>query len=221
MIAHPTRHVLRPVVLALLALLLAGSAVLLSARPAAAHDSLISSDPANGTTVEVLPAALTLSFSAALLSDEGSTVVQVTDAAGTELSSGSPETNQNVVTQPLDGTATGNITVLWRVVSSDGHPVSGELSFTVAGPATAEPTPTVTASASASVVPSEEASPSETPLVTTTVEDDAASPLPWIIGAVIVLLVLAAVITLLAARARQGKDAAATRSAGRDDSSER
>lgn len=221
MIAQPTRRVLRPAVLALLALLLAGSVVLLSARPAAAHDALISSDPANGTTVEVLPAALTLSFSAALLSDEGSTVVQVTDAAGTELSSGSPEVNQNVVTQPLDGTATGNITVLWRVVSSDGHPVSGELAFTVAGSASPEPSSTPTASASESAVPSPEATPSETPLVTTTVDDDAASPLPWIIGAVIVLLVLAAVIALLAALARQGKDAAATRSARRDDSSER
>jgi methionine-rich copper-binding protein CopC len=201
---------------ALLILFFAAAVVLLSARPAAAHDSLISSDPANGATVDTLPTQLTLSFSAALLSDDGGTVVEVTDAEGTPLADGSPTVDQNVVTQPLAGPATGTVTVLWRVVSSDGHPVSGEYTFTVSGTATPEPSASPSASSTASASTSSEPIPTQTPLVTTTTDDGAPSPLPWIVGGIIVVVVVVVIIALLAARARHGKDTAITRTAGRE-----
>ena len=201
----------------LLTLLLTAIAVLLPALPASAHDQLLSSDPAAGASLDALPAEVRLSFSAALLSDAGSTVVQVTDEAGTLLSAGDPQVDQNVVTQPLSGDAAGTVTVEWRVVSSDGHPISETFTFTVTGAAAPSPT----ASAPESAAPSPTPEPSETPLVTAEVDDDAQSPLPWIIGGVVMLGALGAVIALLGARARQGRTAGSGRGAGRSDPDER
>ena len=55
----------------------------------------------------------------------------VTDSAGTDLTAGAPVLDGVRVTQPLAGTAVGVVDVTWRVVSSDGHPISGEFSFSV------------------------------------------------------------------------------------------
>jgi methionine-rich copper-binding protein CopC len=200
----------------LLVLLFASAVVLLSARPAAAHDSLISTDPANGAAVDSLPSELTLSFSAVLLSDEGGTVVEVTDAAGTDLTDGTPTVDQNVVTQPLTGSASGVVTVLWRVVSSDGHPVSGEYSFTVTGVSTPAPTATSSAAPSSPAPAITAPTSSQATPVTAPDDEDVANPLPWVIGGIVLVVLIAVVIALLAARARHGKDTEETRTAGRE-----
>jgi methionine-rich copper-binding protein CopC len=202
-LAHRTTRSRRPLAL-LAALLLFFVALLATASPAHAHDELLGSDPAADSTVDALPAELTLSFSAAIAPDEGASEVQVTDAAGTQLTDGTPTAQDNVLTQPLSGTASGPITVLWKVVSSDGHPISGEFSFTVAG----APTPTDTASPSptatetASPTPSETASPTTTPVPAPA----SADMTPWIIaGVVVLLLVIAAIVYLLVSRSRREK----------------
>ena len=129
-------------------LLVAFGLAFASASPAQAHDELIGTDPAKDATVDALPAELTLTFSAAISGEDGASIVEVTDAAGTALTDGAPSVPDNVLTQPLAGEASGAVTVLWKVVSSDGHPISGEFTFTVAGgsaPAeTTTPQPTET-----------------------------------------------------------------------------
>lgn len=130
-------------------LVLAFVAFFATASPAQAHDELVGTDPAAGSTLDALPAQLTLTLSAQIAPDAGASEVQVTDAAGNSLVDGAPSVQDNVLTQPLapglDRVA-GAITVLWKVVSSDGHPISGEFSFTVTGTPgpTTEPTPTET-----------------------------------------------------------------------------
>ncbi|WP_460773375.1 copper resistance CopC family protein [Microbacterium sp. GXF7504] len=203
----------RPIPL-LAALLLAAVAVLVPLQPAAAHDTLLGSDPAAGSVLESLPAQVRLDFSAALLSDGGSTVVEVTDAAGASLTDGDPVVEQNTVTQALEGDAAGAVTVRWRVVSSDGHPISDEFTFSVDAPVEPAPTPEATAQAP-EPTDAVTAAPSETPLVTTTAGDDAASPLPWLIGGGIAVVVIAVVVGLLAARARQSRDVTGGPGAGR------
>jgi hypothetical protein len=132
------------------ALLIALGVALGAASPAQAHDDLIGSDPAAGAALDALPAQLTLTFSAGIAGDEGASVVEVTDAAGTTLADGSPSVSDNVLTQPLAGEASGAVTVLWKVVSSDGHPISGEFSFTVGAPAVSEvPSASVTSTTEA------------------------------------------------------------------------
>lgn len=130
--SHTVHISLRGRIWALAAALLAASGLALAtAAPAHAHDELIGSEPAQGATVDALPAELTLTFSAAIADQDGASIVEVTDASGTTLADGSPSVQDNVLTQALEGEASGAVTVLWKVVSSDGHPISGEFTFTV------------------------------------------------------------------------------------------
>ncbi|MBN9212281.1 MAG: hypothetical protein BGO45_04265 [Microbacterium sp. 71-36] len=189
-----------PAVLAAAAVALA--ALLVPASPALAHDELVSSDPSADAVLDALPAQITLSYSADILDSDGASVIQVTDATGTSLTDGAPTVSGTVVTQALAGSASGAVTVVWRVVSSDGHPIDGTFSFTVP----AAPTPTATATPT--TTPSAAASREPTVTVTTTpapAENASdASPLPWILLAVALLIVVGLVVWLLVARGRGG-----------------
>lgn len=183
-------------------LVAAGIAV---AAPAHAHDELISSDPAAGTTLEAMPAALTLTFSGEISPEPGATELAVTDAAGTSLADGEPEIEGTVVTQPLVDDASGAITVLWKVVSSDGHPISGELSFTVDAPVT--PEPTASPEPTETVAPTPTAEREETtaaPVAPPTDEGSSAGAVwPWVVGGLLLIAVAGAVVYLLVSRARR------------------
>jgi methionine-rich copper-binding protein CopC len=146
--------------IALAATLLAALLVLLSPTSASAHDSLVSSSPAADGTVETLPSELTLTFSAKLIDGEGATEVVVTDQDGTPVTDGPATVDGAIVTQPLTGSGpAGEYHVIWKVVSSDGHPTSGEFGFTVTVGDTATTTPTPSA-APTSAAPTSEPTPS-------------------------------------------------------------
>ncbi|GLW10620.1 copper resistance protein C [Microtetraspora sp. NBRC 13810] len=114
---------------AVLALLAALSLLPLLATPALAHDSLKRSDPAKNAQVPSVD-KVTLEFSAHVTFP----AVVVTGAGGDRHESGRPEVDGPVVTQELDGPLPpGKYTVAYRIVSSDGHPVEGEIPFTVVG----------------------------------------------------------------------------------------
>ena len=186
------------------ALLVATAFAVTTSSPAHAHDDLVGSDPASGATVDALPAQLTLTFSAEIADDEGASVVEVTDASGTALVDGPPSVEDNTLTQPLAGEASGDITVLWKVVSSDGHPISGEFAFTVAGGSapteTGDPQPSETAE------PTETPEPTATPSVTGAPADEDstfADAWPWIIGGLLLAGAGGALVYALLARARR------------------
>lgn len=122
---------------ALLALVLCLPALLLAAGPASAHAGLLDSDPADGATLEGAPRQVTLSFN----EDIQRPAYVVVRAAGEEVASGEAEVSGPRVTAsvPADA-APGEWSVAFRVVSTDGHPVTGELGFTVAEPPAAEST---------------------------------------------------------------------------------
>nr|WP_259392996.1 copper resistance CopC family protein [Microbacterium halimionae] len=178
------------------------------ASPAAAHDELVATDPVADSTLDEMPTELTLSFSSELINDGNSTVVEVTDGAGTDLTGGDPEVTGEVVRQPLSGEASGDVTVLWRVVSSDGHPISGEFRFTV----TAQPTssPRATTPAPEASVPAESATPetsvseSSTPSATDTAPTSS-SFVPWIIVGVLLLAAVVATVVVIVSRRRPSK----------------
>ncbi|WP_292894280.1 copper resistance CopC family protein [Microbacterium sp.] len=195
----PRRRTL-PAVLAAAAVALA--ALLVPASPAFAHDELVSSDPSADAVLDALPAQITLSYSADILDSEGATVIQVTDAAGTSLTDGAPTVSGTVVTQGLAGTASGAVTVVWRVVSSDGHPIDGTFSFTV--PAAPTPTPTATPTTTPSATPTPEPTVTVTATSAPTENASEASPLPWILLAVALLIVVGLVVWLFVVRGRRG-----------------
>ena len=185
------------------ALLLAMGGLLVAA-PASAHDELVSTDPAADTAVDALPAELTLTFSGELAADPGATELQVTDAAGTSLADGDPVVQGTAVTQPLTGEASGPITVLWKVVSSDGHPISGQYAFTVSAPPTPTPTPTPTQTATTTPSASPTDEPTADPTVAPVPADSGSSALPWIIGGLLLFAAVGgAVLYLLVSRARR------------------
>jgi len=201
---------LRRAITAAAAALLLAAGGLLVASPASAHDELVSSDPAADTSLEALPAELTLTFSGELATDPGATELQITDASGALLADGDPVVEGTVVTQPLSGAASGLVTVLWKVVSSDGHPISGDFGFTVTAPPTPTPTATSAPSEDPTAAPTEEptAEPTEAP-----VPADSSNPaLPWIIGGLLLLAAIGgAVAYLLISRAHRIRDEEALR----------
>jgi len=106
------------------------------AGPAAAHDVLISSDPADGSTVQTAPATVTLTFDQPVQNFEP--VVTMTGPEGQSYQSGSPTVDSTVVTSAVgEITQAGEYVIAFRVVSADGHPVTGEVKFQFAGAALA------------------------------------------------------------------------------------
>ena len=119
--------------------------IVFAGAPAWAHDELIGSSPAAGSEVDALPTEITLTFSGVLLDEAGATQIVVTDASGADITGGDPVLDGTKVTQPLAATpAPGVVTVVWRVVSSDGHPVSDQFTFTVGAGGAATSTATFT-----------------------------------------------------------------------------
>lgn len=132
--ASPARHgstTWRPLAALISALLvLLGSAVTLvvAAGPAAAHDVLVSTSPATGSTVTRTPSRVVLTFTDPALSI--GTQMVVSGPAG-PVTVPPPRVVDNTVVQDLPGASpAGRYTVRWRVTSADGHPVSGDVSFT-------------------------------------------------------------------------------------------
>lgn len=178
---------------AIAAVALAG--VLLATTPAAAHDQLVTTDPADGTTVQALPAQITLTFNEDVLPDAGATIVDVTDAAGATVAQGAPAVAGATVTQQLSSPAdpNGAYSVAWKVVSSDGHPVSGTFSFTVSGAPVTTPTPTATPTAT----------PSPTATPAPPAQADGGVPAwVWAIVGVVVVALLGALVGVLVTRSR-------------------
>lgn len=109
--------------------LVIGSFGLMSASPALAHDQLIGSNPKNGAKLDKQPEWLELEFSGNI-QDIG-TEIQVMHE-GKDVSAGEIAIEGRKVTSALpDDLAPGDYKVVWRVVSSDGHPISGTLEFTI------------------------------------------------------------------------------------------
>jgi methionine-rich copper-binding protein CopC len=104
----------------------------LLAAPASAHTKLLQSTPTKGASVKELT-EVTLVFSEKVRPSLAK--VQIRDAAGAQRgSSEAPQVKGATVTQPAaPDLKPGDYTIAYRVVSADGHPVSGEVPFTFTG----------------------------------------------------------------------------------------
>lgn len=117
------------------ALLVLGFAPL-GVGPASAHAALVSSDPRDGATLDRLPGRISFTFGEDVVSPA---YVVVRAADGSDVTSGEPVVDGVRVIQELAGPVTGEVTMAYRVVSVDGHPITGELAFTVSKPAKPAP----------------------------------------------------------------------------------
>ncbi|MGC5011946.1 copper resistance CopC family protein [Streptosporangium sp. DT93] len=134
-------------------LLLVVTASLGAVTPAQAHNVLIGSDPKDGAALADGPARITLVFDQP--ARQGYAQISVTGPDGTRWEDGRTVVDGarvSVGVRPL-GPA-GTYVVGYRILSSDGHPVSSKITFTLtapgpgaAGPASAAPAASAAAAA--------------------------------------------------------------------------
>jgi len=126
---------------------------LLAAAPAAAHATLESTKPERGATVATQPRAVVFHFSEPV--ELNFSAVHVYDAtgdivdAGAAVHPGGATSDVSIDLRPQ--LARGTYTATYRVISADGHPVSGGFLFSI-GEAGAAPTKTVAELAAAATV---------------------------------------------------------------------
>ncbi|HEY7595748.1 MAG TPA: copper resistance CopC family protein [Actinophytocola sp.] len=111
------------------------------ATPAFAHNTLVSSSPATDATVQSTPSTIKLTFDQPVQKGEGLNTVSVRGPDNTGWKTGAVDVQSNVVSATLDelGPA-GGYTITYRIVSADGHPVSGDVKFTLAKAGNGTPT---------------------------------------------------------------------------------
>ncbi|GHH66081.1 hypothetical protein GCM10017673_11230 [Streptosporangium violaceochromogenes] len=130
-------HLPRPIRLTALTALCCGLLIMVTAPAALAHDRLRSSSPAQNAKVSSVE-RIVLEFTARV---RFPTVVLRT-AEGTFVPLEAPHAEGDTVTTKIPETVPpGGYVIAWRVVSSDGHPIEGEIPFTVTGAATPSATP--------------------------------------------------------------------------------
>ena len=122
-----------PFILALLGV--AAALIGVPTGTALAHNSLLSSDPAAGSTVTVAPTQIVWVFQNSVPLD--TMTVTLIDATGvrTELAGSvhGPSGDTEVIT-PLPALQPGAISLRWRLVGADGHPITDSIDVTIAPP---------------------------------------------------------------------------------------
>jgi methionine-rich copper-binding protein CopC len=153
-----------------------GAALLLGAAPAWAHSQLDASNPANGASVAAPPPTVSLTFNEDV--QPGFTVITLIGPDGKDYHRGDvTETDQTVTVNALPLGPAGVYQIGYRVVSADGHPVSGKTSFTLttAGPGSPE-----------AQAPAAAAVPNDVPNAAP--PENGGTPVwPWIVGAVVLV----------------------------------
>jgi methionine-rich copper-binding protein CopC len=112
---------------------------------ASAHTELADSEPREGQALTTPPRQITLTFIASV--QPVSAQVSVRGADGRSVTTGPATVTEAVVRQPVDISVDGAYLVAYRVIAQDGHPVTGEITFSYPGAGSSE-TP-VTASSAA------------------------------------------------------------------------
>lgn len=166
---------------------------LVPARAADAHTALSGSAPSAGATVPATTDRMVLSFTDEVRVDFAR--VQVTGPDGASAGGGAVSGSGTDVVQPLRAPlAPGQWTAAYRVLSPDGHPISGTITFTVApAPTTATPAPTTATPGAPAAGPSPTAakaaaSPSSAPLADAEpAADSGSATVPVALGALVLV----------------------------------
>lgn len=192
---------------AVVLLTVAGLSLLVT--PASAHTELVSVNPADGSKVGEVPDEIVFTFSEEL-GEPGYAAVKIDDVVQDEGFTTSIEGDSLVVTPDAsvaeDSTPPQVWTVAYRVVSADGHTVSGESSFTVAGNPVPDETTTPTADTPS---PTDEMTSSAGPSASSQDADSSGFSAWWLIGGAAVLASL-----VLAVRGRRPSAGSGTDDAG-------
>ncbi|HWI42869.1 MAG TPA: CopD family protein [Nocardioides sp.] len=103
-----------------------------TAAPASAHATLVSTDPAEGAVLPAAPDTVTFVFDEPVrLVPQG---LRAFDADGHRVDVEASAKGARVEGDLLEALADGTYVITWRVVSTDGHPIAGSLTFHIGAP---------------------------------------------------------------------------------------
>ncbi|PJJ65530.1 copper resistance CopC family protein [Compostimonas suwonensis] len=204
----------RATIVGVLTAIAAAALLGLSASPAQAHNSLVSSTPAAGSVVTEQPGTFVITTNDTLLDLDGTGGGSAMQVSGPSddvryYGDGCASVEGASLLADIQLGQPGEYTLIWQVVSTDGHPVSNEFTFTWAPAAGVElaegsATPPVCpgsegeAGASNGSGDTDAANPGDSANSGSTAEQPS-SDVFWILGA-IVLVIVAGGVTLLALR---------------------
>lgn len=104
---------------------------LVMAAPASAHNEFVSSSPAEGAVLAESPTEWLVTFTKEVPLDSASGEIVGPDGSITTLASPTHGASTSEIRFALPTTSLGVNTARWRLVSVDGHVISGRVSFTV------------------------------------------------------------------------------------------
>jgi copper resistance protein C len=151
--------------------------VLLLVSPASAHNVLVGSSPADGARVSTGPGTVRLNFNAPVQDGPNEITVIGPDGKHWERTSAATVLGDSVTTTVDPLGPAGTYQVGYRIISADGHPVSGETTFVLTKAGAGTP-PTA--------APAAPANPGTTAAAAGS--DGGGTPIwPWIVGGVVLL----------------------------------
>lgn len=109
---------------------LAGLVLLAPAAPAFAHNSVIDEGPSAESTISDQPGEVWIETNDVLLDIEGATAMDVVGPDGRHYATACPSVDGAIASVTAELGPAGEYTVAYRVVSADGHPVTGDHAFT-------------------------------------------------------------------------------------------
>lgn len=184
-------------------LAVAFAVLLVTAAPASAHAHLVKIDPANKATIRTILTKVTLTFDENMR--EPAAIV-VTDQTGARMDRGAPQVVDKTASAAIQLANPGRYTIAFRVVSADGHPVTGQTTFTYQP--VGSPTPSAPVAQSASPAAGGAASASDPHA---NHDEQGGIGTGWVIGGLAGLALLGGVALLTTRRRGLGSASSATR----------
>ena len=170
--------------------LLVLAVVVMAPAPATAHAALESSDPAEGTTLDALPQTVSVTLTEDVAEPA---VLRVLDPAGERVDDGdvSVAGRRVLVGVLADEAPAGEYRTVYRVVSADGHAVTGEVPFTLEADSSAaapSASPSAQPSEGTDAQPAPSATPTPSDVRVTEIEDGEESRWApfWILGFLVI-----------------------------------
>ncbi|WP_033342276.1 copper resistance CopC family protein [Catenuloplanes japonicus] len=165
---------------------------MVGASPALAHNSFTGSNPEEGATVEKAPEEIELRFLEEV--DAAATKISVTAPHGASGMKGDARFDGKKIFVPFGVGQAGKYTVNYEIPSDDGHPVKGNVSFTLTEAAVAAAAPTPTAEPTTAAPTPETVPATDAPVLdpTASSENDGGTPVwPWLVGGLLLVVAVA------------------------------
>jgi methionine-rich copper-binding protein CopC len=105
------------------------AAVTAPAAPAFAHNTVIDEGPAADSTIAEQPGEVWVETNDVLLDVEGATAIDVVGPDGRHYATACATVDGAIASVPAELGPAGEYTVAYRVVSADGHPITGDHTF--------------------------------------------------------------------------------------------